>query len=57
MLEEQFGKLMKKYNTAMSEKRKCEMEVQKTAEGIDLANRLVNGLASENTRWRHSVSR
>ena len=30
-------------------------EADQTAKTIDLSNRLVLGLASENVRWRHSV--
>lgn len=37
------------------DKIKCEEEADRTATTIDLANRLVTGLASENIRWRQNV--
>lgn len=36
---------------ALGEKQKCQDEADATALTIDLANRLVNGLASEKIRW------
>ena len=41
----------------MADKLACQSEAEKTAETIDLANRLVNGLASENQRWKDTVAR
>ena len=40
----------------MAAKQKCQEEADRTAYTINLANRLVNGLASENIRWRDSVA-
>jgi dynein heavy chain len=40
----------------MAAKQKCQDEADRTAYTINLANRLVNGLASENIRWRDSVA-
>ena len=40
----------------MAAKKKCQDEADHTAYTINLANRLVNGLASENVRWRESVA-
>ena len=41
----------------MAAKMKCQAEADATALTINLANRLVGGLASENIRWRQSVSK
>ena len=40
----------------MAAKQKCQDEADRTAYTINLANRLVNGLASENVRWREAVA-
>lgn len=40
----------------MSEKMKCQREADATTTAIDLANRLVNGLASEKIRWTDTVA-
>lgn len=45
------------FDGAIAEKQKCQSEADKTAFTIDLANRLVGGLASENIRWRDSVTK
>ena len=42
-------------HTALSEKQRCQDEADATALTIDLANRLVNGLASEKVRWAETV--
>ncbi|XP_054000578.1 dynein beta chain, ciliary-like [Hylaeus anthracinus] len=44
-----------KMNAALAEKQKCQDEADATALTIDLANRLVNGLASEKIRWTETV--
>lgn len=44
-------------NAALAEKQKCQDEADATALTIDLANRLVNGLASEKIRWTEEVER
>lgn len=41
---------------ATAEKLKCQKEAEQTAMTIELANRLVGGLASENVRWAESVA-
>ncbi|KAK9500353.1 hypothetical protein O3M35_001633 [Rhynocoris fuscipes] len=55
-LEEQLKVLTAQFEEALGEKQACEAEEEKTLQAIDLANRLVNGLASENTRWKDTVS-
>ncbi|XP_018058898.1 PREDICTED: dynein heavy chain 9, axonemal [Atta colombica] len=47
--------LSEKMNVALAEKQKCQEEADATAFVIDLANRLINGLASENIRWAETV--
>ncbi|KAG7187946.1 hypothetical protein KM043_013908 [Ampulex compressa] len=47
--------LSEKMNVAMVAKQKCHDEAEATALTIDLANRLVNGLASEKIRWAETV--
>ncbi|XP_077280961.1 dynein beta chain, ciliary [Temnothorax americanus] len=47
--------LSEKMNVALAEKQKCQDEADATAFIIDLANRLINGLASENIRWAETV--
>ena len=39
----------------MDTKQKCQDEADATAATIDLANRLVGGLASENVRWAAAI--
>lgn len=56
-LEEKLGKLTAEFDTALSAKLKCQAEADATALTINLANRLVGGLASENVRWRQSVAK
>lgn len=55
-LEDQLGVIQADFNDALAEKQKCQDEADKTAFTIDLAHRLVNGLASENVRWRESIA-
>ncbi|XP_070518395.1 dynein beta chain, ciliary [Cardiocondyla obscurior] len=47
--------LSEKMNVALAEKQKCQDETDATAFVIDLADRLINGLASENIRWAETV--
>ncbi|PSN32950.1 Dynein beta chain [Blattella germanica] len=54
-LEEQLAILTAEFQEATDAKLKCQAEADATANTIDLANRLVNGLASESVRWRQSV--
>ncbi|XP_058061407.1 LOW QUALITY PROTEIN: dynein beta chain, ciliary-like [Anopheles bellator] len=55
-LEEKLSVIEAAFNNALAEKQKCQDEADKTAFTIDLAHRLVNGLASENVRWRESIA-
>lgn len=55
-LEEQLSMLKTEFQEATNAKLKCQADAETTANTIDLANRLVNGLASENYRWRDSVA-
>ncbi|KAI5643131.1 dynein heavy chain and region d6 of dynein motor domain-containing protein [Phthorimaea operculella] len=54
-LEEKLGLLMAAFQDAVNEKMKCQAEADATNATIDLANRLVNGLASEKIRWSQTV--
>ncbi|KAG7259398.1 hypothetical protein CRUP_006228 [Coryphaenoides rupestris] len=44
------------FETATGERLRCQEEVNRTNTTIELANRLVKGLESENVRWAHSVA-
>ncbi|XP_067892376.1 dynein axonemal heavy chain 11 [Heterodontus francisci] len=44
------------FERATSEKIRCQDEVNRTNKSIELANRLVKGLESENVRWAQSVT-
>ncbi|XP_068084396.1 dynein beta chain, ciliary [Anabrus simplex] len=55
-LEEQLAKLTADFEQATSEKLRCQEEADATNRTIQLANRLVGGLASENVRWAESVA-
>ncbi|KAM8934084.1 dynein axonemal heavy chain 11-like [Pelodytes ibericus] len=44
------------FERATAEKIRCQEEVNKTNKTIELANRLVKGLESENVRWAQSVA-
>ncbi|XP_050529246.1 dynein beta chain, ciliary-like [Daktulosphaira vitifoliae] len=55
-LERKQKVLTDEFESAVAEKIKCQNQADETAMRIDLANRLVNGLASENVRWKESVS-
>ncbi|XP_022909837.1 dynein beta chain, ciliary-like [Onthophagus taurus] len=54
-LEEQLAVLRGNYDAAMELKMKCQKEADATNKMIDLARRLVNGLASESVRWKESI--
>lgn len=56
-LEEELNILQMDYDEALAKKQKCQDEADKTAFTIDLANRLIGGLASEKIRWNESVKR
>ncbi|CAB3241075.1 unnamed protein product [Arctia plantaginis] len=55
-LEELLASLTADFEKATAEKMKCQREADATNAVIQLANRLVNGLASENVRWAEAVS-
>ena len=54
-LEEALGKLTAEFEKATAEKLKCQQDAETTNKTIELANRLVGGLASENVRWAEAV--
>lgn len=56
-MEEQLAKLTADFEKATSEKLLCQQEADATNAVIQLANRLVGGLASENIRWAKAVDR
>ena len=55
-LESSLGILTAKFEKATSDKMKCQQEAESTQQTVQLANRLVNGLASEKIRWAESVN-
>lgn len=54
-LENDLMVIKAKQDEAEAEKRVCQDEADKTEHQIDLAYRLVNGLQSENVRWRDLI--
>ncbi|KAJ1558852.1 Dynein heavy chain 9, axonemal [Nowakowskiella sp. JEL0078] len=56
-LDRNLADLRAKFEKATADKLKCEEEARSTQETIVLANRLVNGLASEKVRWSEAVAR
>ncbi|XP_038653360.1 dynein heavy chain 11, axonemal-like isoform X2 [Scyliorhinus canicula] len=54
-LDTNLCKLTASFEKATAEKLRCQDEVNRTNRTIELANRLVKGLESENVRWAHSV--
>ncbi|XP_074102149.1 dynein beta chain, ciliary [Cotesia typhae] len=54
-LQKELDELGAKMSVALAEKQKCQDEADTTALTIDLANRLVNGLASEKIRWAKTI--
>ena len=56
-LEATLKKLTDDYQRAIDEKMRCQKEADETTKTIQLANRLVGGLASEKVRWSDSVMR
>ncbi|CAL4142074.1 unnamed protein product, partial [Meganyctiphanes norvegica] len=54
--EEVLARLKAEYEAAFAEKQRCEEEANRTAITIELANRLVGGLASEKIRWAEAVA-
>ncbi|XP_030637646.1 dynein heavy chain 11, axonemal [Chanos chanos] len=55
-LDSSLDTLTAAFERATSEKLRCQDEVNRTNKTIELANRLVKGLESENVRWAHSVA-
>lgn len=55
-LEEQLSKLTADFECATADKLRCQKEADATQATIQLANRLVGGLASENVRWAEAVA-
>ncbi|KAG8321107.1 hypothetical protein J6590_052483 [Homalodisca vitripennis] len=55
-LEEQLAKLTADFEKATAEKLRCQEEADATSRTIQLANRLVGGLSSENVRWAEAVA-
>lgn len=56
-LEDKLAVLTEEYNSALEAKMKCQAEADRTAFTIDLANRLVGGLAAEKSRWIQNAQR
>ncbi|XP_062979874.1 dynein axonemal heavy chain 11 [Elgaria multicarinata webbii] len=48
-------KLTASFEKATAEKLRCQEDVGQTNKTIELANRLVKGLESENVRWTHAI--
>lgn len=56
-LDDNLAELTASFEEATSAKLRCQQEADRTAKTIELANRLVGGLASENIRWADSVAK
>ncbi|KAJ3391292.1 hypothetical protein HDU84_006208 [Entophlyctis sp. JEL0112] len=56
-LDRNLADLKAKFEKATEDKLKCEEEAKSTQDTIILANRLVNGLASEKVRWSEAVGK
>ena len=56
-LDRNLSELRAKFEKATSDKLRCEEEAESTQKTIALANRLVNGLASEKGRWTEAVGK
>lgn len=54
-LDNNLQRLTKSFEKATGEKIRCQEEVNRTNSTIELANRLVKGLESENVRWSKSI--
>ncbi|XP_076453714.1 LOW QUALITY PROTEIN: dynein beta chain, ciliary-like [Babylonia areolata] len=55
-LEATLARCQSEFEQATAEKLRCQQEAETTAKTIELANRLVGGLASENVRWADSIN-
>lgn len=56
VLEHKLNTLKAEFNEAVAAKMKCQAEADSTAFTINIANRLIGGLASENVRWRQLIN-
>ena len=56
-LDEALARLTAEFEAATAAKLKCQQEADATNKTINLANRLVGGLASENVRWAEAVEK
>ena len=54
-LDANLAELTAKFEKATADKLKCQQEADATNNTINLANRLVGGLASENVRWAEAI--
>lgn len=54
-LDANLAELTAKFEKATADKLKCQQEAEATNNTINLANRLVGGLASENVRWAEAI--
>ncbi|XP_029444925.1 dynein heavy chain 11, axonemal [Rhinatrema bivittatum] len=54
-LDKNLSRLTAAFEKAIAEKVRCQEEVNRTNQTIELANRLVNGLESEKIRWSESI--
>lgn len=54
-LTNRLNQLLQRYTAAENEKAEIEERARKTEEKLELAERLVNGLADENVRWAESI--
>ncbi|XP_075070448.1 dynein axonemal heavy chain 11 [Mixophyes fleayi] len=54
-LDNNLKRLTRSFEKATGEKIRCQEEVNRTNTTIELANRLVKGLESENVRWSESI--
>ncbi|XP_066570660.1 dynein axonemal heavy chain 11 [Amia ocellicauda] len=54
-LDANLSRLTSRFEKAIAEKLRCQEEVTRTNRTIELANRLVTGLQSENVRWAQAV--
>lgn len=54
-LEKRLKDLVDQYDSAIAEKEAVEREAERCAKRLNLANRLVNALASEKGRWSESI--
>ena len=55
VINEKVDALKQQLQNAIDDKQKVEDEAQQLKDSLDLANRLVNGLADENKRWKENV--